>query len=125
MTRILLLVLGFGGAGLLMSCSHFLNTPFDSRSSQAERDAQEKDLNNAEALLAKGEYGNSLIAFRDFQTTYPQSVFLQASRLGEAQSLEGLGDWINAAIARRFHYCLQEQPTCGPCAVSPFIFYLE
>lgn len=128
MTRILLLVLVFGSAGFLMSCSHFLTTPFDHRASQIERDAQEKDLNNAESLLSRGEFGNSLLAFRDFQKKYPQSVFLQASRLGEAQSLEGLGDWINAAAIERevSLLTLKEQPEIAALALYRLSFsYLE
>jgi tetratricopeptide (TPR) repeat protein len=115
-------------AGLLVSCAHFPETPFDHRSSQIEKDAQEKDLNNSETLLAKGEYGNALVSFRDFQARHPQSVYLQASRLGEAQALEGLGDWIQAASIERdvSLLTLKEQPEIAALALYRLSFsYLE
>ena len=128
MTRILLLVLGFGCAGLLVSCAHFFETSFDHRASQAEKELQEKDLNLSEALLAKGEYGSALISFRDFQKQHPQSVFIQASRLGEAQALEGLGDWVQAAAIERevSLLTLKEQPEIAALALYRLSFsYLE
>jgi hypothetical protein len=127
MTRILRLVLFFSCAGLIVSCSHF-ETPFEHRTTQAEKEAQEKDLNNAEAILARGEYGNALLAFRAFQTTYPQSVYIQASRLGEAQALEGLGEWIQAAAIERevSLLTLKEQPEIAALALYRLSFsYLE
>jgi tetratricopeptide (TPR) repeat protein len=127
MIRILRLVLFFSCAGLIVSCSHF-ETPFEHRTTQAEKEAQEKDLNNAEAILARGEYGNALLAFRAFQTTYPQSVYIQASRLGEAQALEGLGEWIQAAAIERevSLLTLKEQPEIAALALYRLSFsYLE
>ena len=118
----------FACTGLLMSCAHFFETPFEHRTTQAEKELQEKDLSNAEALLAKGEYGNALIAFRSFQNTYPQSVYVQSSRLGEAQALEGLGDWIQAANIERevSLLTLKEQPEIAALALYRLSFsYLE
>jgi tetratricopeptide (TPR) repeat protein len=128
MTRNLLLILALGCAGLLVSCAHFPDNPFDHRNAQIEKDAQEKDLGISEALLAKGEYGNALVSFRDFQTQYPQSVYLQASRLGEAQALEGLGDWVQASgIEREVSLVtLKEQPQIAALALYRLSFsYLE
>lgn len=128
MTKALHLTVLLGCSLFLMSCAHFFDTPAEHRTTQAEKEQQEKDLANSEALLAKGEFGNALISFRGFQTNYPQSVYIQSSRLGEAQALEGLGDWITAAQIERevSLLTLKEQPEIAALALYRLSFsYLE
>lgn len=53
-------------------------------------------LVNADKLLNRGRYAEALPHYQAFQHQYPQSVFYQAARLGEAQSLSGLEQWQEA-----------------------------
>ncbi|MFS4459080.1 hypothetical protein [Bdellovibrio sp. HCB2-146] len=120
MMRILLLVC----ASLMMSCGHVWVSPNDQAASQAERDAQEKELNKIEEVLAQEKYAEALAAFQAFQAEYPQSGFFMAARLGEAQALEGLGQWTQAvAIEREVSLItLKEQPEIAALALYRLSF---
>ena len=116
MMRILLLVC----ASLTMSCGHVWVSPTDQAASQAERDAQEKELNKVEEVLAQEKYADALKGFQTFQTENPQSAFFMAARLGEAQALEGLGQWTQAVAMEReiALITLKEQPEIAALALS-------
>lgn len=78
---------------LLSGCSLFQRQPENTGQEQAQERAQ---LVNAEKALAAGSFDQSVILFKEFQGLHPQSQYLQASRLGEAQSFAGQGKWQEA-----------------------------
>ncbi|WP_246845179.1 hypothetical protein [Bdellovibrio sp. NC01] len=70
----------------------------------SQKFAEENEINNAERLLSLGRYEEARLAFRSFQSSYPQSNFFESSRLGEAHALEGLGRWDEATKIDRDVY---------------------
>lgn len=78
---------------LLSGCSLLQRQPDNTSQVQAQEQAQ---LVNAEKALAAGSFDQSVILFKEFQGLHPQSQYLQATRLGEAQSLAGQGKWHEA-----------------------------
>lgn len=89
--------------------------------------AEENEINNAERLLALGRFEEARIQFKTFQGTYPQSFYLQSSRLGEAQSLEGLGQWSEAIRIDRDVYekTVKLQPNIAAQALYRMSFAYE
>lgn len=80
---------------LLSGCS-LLGSRNSSEETEAEKAARASELsqlNNADKVLNTGKFDQSLILFKEFQGLHPQSHFLQAARLGQAQSLAGLERW--------------------------------
>ncbi len=89
--------------------------------------AEENEINNAERLLALGRFEEAQNGFKSFQGTYPQSIYYQSSRLGEAQSLEGLGQWSEAIRIDRDVYekTLKLQPKIAAQALYRMSFAYE
>lgn len=85
---------------VLSGCSLFgtRNAPDES---EIQRASELSHFTNAEKILNKGSFDQSLILFKEFQGLYPQSTFVQAARLGEAQSLAGLERWHEALTLYR------------------------
>lgn len=50
-------------------------------------------LENAQKVLDLGRYSDAKILFKDFQFKYPRTKFLFASKIGEMDSLIGLGEY--------------------------------
>lgn len=79
----------------LSSCSLFQKKEVPVKPSTLA--AEEAHITNSEILLGKERYEEARILFKEFQGLYPQSVYFESARLGEAQSLEGLEKWSEAA----------------------------
>jgi tetratricopeptide (TPR) repeat protein len=84
----------------LAGCSSFQMGRGDD-SLQNQRVIEERDLNAAQDQLTTGSYVQAQKQYKTFQETYPRSNFFQASRIGEAQALEGQGKWVEAAAIYR------------------------
>ncbi|ASD62219.1 tetratricopeptide repeat protein [Bdellovibrio bacteriovorus] len=80
---------------LLSGCS-LLGQRSQPDETQAVRATELAQITNAEKVLNNGSFDQSLILYKEFQGLHPQSTFLQAARLGEAQSLAGLERWQEA-----------------------------
>lgn len=72
----------------LMGCAHFNRST--STDSLSEKSVQEVEILKAQRELKSGKLDLALQLHRDFQNRYPQSVFFQSARLGEAEALERL-----------------------------------
>lgn len=68
---------------------------------QTQKIAEERELQAADDLIARGQFAEAQKLFKDFQGRYPQSMYFQASRLGEAQALQGQGKWVEAVNIER------------------------
>lgn len=89
--------------------------------------AEENEINNGERLLALGRFEEAHQQFRSFQQNYPQSLYFQSSRLGEAQSLEGLGKWNEAVQIDRDVYLktFKTEPKIAALALYRMSFAYE
>ena len=79
----------------LTACEHvsFWQNRKDQEAQLAAETPQEKaNFQNAQKLLALGQCDDAIENFQEFQTQYPQSIYKQASRLGEAQCYEQKGE---------------------------------
>lgn len=81
---------------LLSGCAH--------RGPSDENLAPTQEITQAEKTLASARYEDALKLFREFQTRHPQSVFFESARLGEAQSLVGVGRFNEATELYRDVY---------------------
>ncbi|QLY25334.1 hypothetical protein [Bdellovibrio sp. KM01] len=84
----------------LAGCS-FIQMNRGDQSLQNQRLIEERDLNSAQDNLTAGSYVQAQKQYQTFQETYPRSNFFQASRIGQAQALEGQGKWVEAAAIYR------------------------
>lgn len=115
---------------LLMACaSNSLKTEGRDEATivSSKKLKEENGINNAERLLALSRFEEARIQFKSFQETYPQSLYFQSSRLGEAQSLEGLGNWSEAITIDRDVYekTLKLQPNIAALALYRMSFAYE
>ncbi|UYL10700.1 hypothetical protein B9G69_008940 [Bdellovibrio sp. SKB1291214] len=85
----------------LAGCSSFQMGRSEEANLQDQRLLEERDLHAAQDTLASGNFTQAQKQYKAFQDTYPRSTFLQASRIGEAQTLEGQGKWVEAAAIYR------------------------
>ncbi|MEK2647141.1 tetratricopeptide repeat protein [Bdellovibrio sp. BCCA] len=94
---------------------------------RAQKASEEAEVVNAEKVLEKARFEEARILFRDFQGRHSQSVFFQQARLGEAQSLEGLGRYQEAADLYRDIYLktLKHQPEIAALALYRMSFAYE
>lgn len=94
---------------------------------RAQRASEEAEILNAEKVLEKDRYEEAGILFRDFQGRRSQSAFYQSARLGEAQSLEGLGRYQEATDLYRDIYLktLKHQPEIAALALYRMSFAYE
>ncbi|MBO9667070.1 MAG: hypothetical protein J7501_09685 [Bdellovibrio sp.] len=88
----------------LAGCSSFQMSRSEEGVLQNKKLLEDKELSNAHDLLVRGKYVEAHKMFRDFEERYPQSVYFQAARLGEAQSFEGQGKWVEASAIYRDIY---------------------
>lgn len=61
-----------------------------------QKQGEVAELHQAEDSLLAGRFESSYKAFKEFQNKYPQSIYFQSARIGEARSLEGLSRWSEA-----------------------------
>lgn len=96
----------------MVGCTHFFQRSADMEVSDSDRAVQVQRLSMAEEALSKGQFEVSLGAYRKFQIDFPQSIFVQSARLGEAESLEGQGRYQEATDLNREIYLktLRYQP---------------
>lgn len=77
---------------LLSSCSYF--------SKRAEPEVlitpDQAAMNHSENLLKMGQFDAARVSYETIQQRFPQSLYFEAARLGQAQSLEGLGRYTEA-----------------------------
>ncbi|WP_413585694.1 tetratricopeptide repeat protein [Bdellovibrio sp. HCB274] len=85
----------------LTGCSFFQMNRSEEGTLQSQRLLEEKDLNTAQESLKSGNFPEALKQFKLFQQTYPVSTYLQFSRIGEGQALEGQEEWFQAAAVYR------------------------
>lgn len=83
---------------LLTACSAFqiderTGDPIDPR----VRAEQEVEIKKADESLTNGYFSVSKEQYIEFQRKFPNSVFYQRARFGQAQSLEAEGKWTEAA----------------------------
>lgn len=104
----ILIFLMIGMAG----CAHLFQRSADVPVEDRERVRQVQSLSGAEQALSAGRFEESLRAYRQFQSDFPQSIFFQSARLGEAESLEGQGRYQEAVELNREIYLktLRYQP---------------
>lgn len=88
---------------------------------------EEVEINNAEKELSMGHVEEALERFSIFQEEYAQSPFFQSARLGEAQSLEGLGHWAESEKIYRDVYfkTMNNQPQIAALALYRLSFVYE
>lgn len=93
----------------------------------ATRQVEETELANAHKVLEQGRYEEARMLYRDFSGRRQQSVYLQAARMGEAQALEGLGQYKEAAELYRDIYLktLKLQPEIASTALYRMSFAYE
>ncbi|MDG0815086.1 tetratricopeptide repeat protein [Bdellovibrio sp. PAP01] len=113
--------------GSIVACSSFQIDRSDESAVAAKNLAEENEINNAERLLALARFEEARAQFKSFQGTYPQSFYFQSSRLGEAESLEGLGKWSEAVTIDRDVYekTLKHQPAIAARALYRMSFAYE
>lgn len=89
--------------------------------------SEKADLENANGRWQQHQYEAARILYKQFQTKYPNSKYLLSARLGEAQSLEGLERWSEAAeIYRSVHdSAMQLQPEIATLAQYRLSFCYE
>ncbi|WP_413559054.1 tetratricopeptide repeat protein [Bdellovibrio sp. HCB209] len=85
----------------LAGCSYFQMDRSEEAALQNKRLIEERDLHTAQETLVAGNFAQAQKQYKLFQETYPVSSFYQASRIGEAQALEGQGKWVEAAAIYR------------------------
>lgn len=88
----------------LLGCTHFIERSENANTEDPQQAIQAASLNEAEESLHSGRFEQSEIAYKKFQSNYPQSSFYQAARLGEAESLEGQGRYKEATDLNREIY---------------------
>ncbi|MGE5086339.1 MAG: tetratricopeptide repeat protein [Bacillota bacterium] len=71
---------------------------------QNQKLQEERELQAADNLNAQGQLAGAQKLYQEFQKRYPQSVYFQASRLGEALALQGQGKWVEAVAIERDVY---------------------
>ncbi|KYG70714.1 hypothetical protein AZI85_01925 [Bdellovibrio bacteriovorus] len=93
----------------------------------AKRAAEEAELKNAERVLEKGRFKEAQILFKDFYGRHQQSSFYQAARLGEAEALDGMEEYQQAASLYRDVYLrtIQGQPEIAALALYKMSFTYE
>lgn len=85
----------------LAGCSSFQMGRSEEANLQNQRLLEERDLHAAQDILTAGNFVQAQKQYKAFQETYPRSTFFQASRIGEAQTLEGQGKWVESAAIYR------------------------
>ncbi|WP_413576255.1 tetratricopeptide repeat protein [Bdellovibrio sp. HCB290] len=85
----------------LTGCSFFQMNRSEDGALQNQRVLEERDLKTAQDSLNSGNYPEAFKQYKLFQQTYPVSTYLQSSRIGEGQALEGQGKWVEAAAIYR------------------------
>lgn len=114
---------------VLTSCSSLSgpNSPQDGSASQKTFVSDKIRMNSAidkiqiekaETELKKGYFKTAQELFKSFQENYPKSHYYQAARMGEAQSLEGFGEWVEAERIYHDIYLknIQDQPQIAALA---------
>ncbi len=91
------------------------------------RRIEELELNNAERAFADNRFSDASLMFRAFQNAHPHSTFFHAARVGEAQSIENLGNVAEAGQIYREVYLLtiKEQPNIAALALYRLSFVYE
>ena len=87
----------------LLGCSSF-QVRSEEGALQNQKLIEERELQTADGLIAQGQFSEAQKLFKEFQERYPQSIYFQASRLGEAQALQGQAKWIEAVAIERDVY---------------------
>lgn len=89
--------------------------------------AERNEVINAEKLLADGRFEEARLLFKEFQGRHPMSFFFQSARLGEAQALQGLGHYKEAAdLYREVNLAtIQYQPEIAALAWYQMSFAYE
>lgn len=121
MKKLILLI----AALTLASCAQFSRRGTDDQPGQQ---AQEKtDLEIAQNALQHGRYPQAYQLFVEFMNSHKQSKYFQAARLGQAQSLEGMEKWSEAAAIARDVYLqtLNYQPEIAAKALYRLSFSYE
>lgn len=77
----------------LVSCQFLGKKTGPLEISEETRSRYRVELDRAWTAYAEGDFQTSLAWFRNFQKDHPQTIFDAEARLGEARSLEGLGEW--------------------------------
>lgn len=106
----------------LVNCSQFSRK--GSENQQGQQAQEIADLEVAENALQHGRYPQAYQLFVEFISSYKQSRYLQAARLGQAQALEGMEKWSEAAAIARDVYLqtLKYQPDIAAKALYRLSF---
>lgn len=111
----------------LCGCSTLITSHESPEVPRLKRESEEAELINAEKFLALARFEEARVLFRDFQWRHPQSVFFQSARIGEAQALEGMGRFQEAATLDRDIYLktLKDQPEIAAQSLYHMSFVYE
>ncbi len=118
MKRLILVIVALS----LASCAQFSRK--DSENQQGQQAQEKADFEVAQNALQHGRYPQAHQLFLEFMNSYKQSKYLQAARLGQAQALEGLEKWSEAAAIARDVYLqtLNYQPEIAAKALYRLSF---
>lgn len=108
---------------VLTGCAGFLTRD----ESYFQQEKEDQQIASAKSFLDQGKFQEAKDSYLKFQVTFPNSRYFQSARLGEAESLHGLGEYQYASeLYRSIHLATRQyQPEIAALALYQLAFTYE